>query len=252
MKGPPSPIASAAGIVARGLALWAGIQIVAAVFVRNSTATLAVQAALAEWGAGAVGVAWSETSAPPPSWGVVRKRVAIGGALGLAASALVVATALAMRAASMAGASPAVGPMALGLAVAALTAVRDELVLRGVVLRAMHGLVDTPLALLVCGGVAAAARLGLDGSLTLAMAAEGFRGVALAAMWVYGRGAWMAFGANAVWTFALGSALRGAVIDVRFATEPDAGLPALLVLAMAGASALGWALRSARRRKPHA
>jgi len=210
MNDGPTPIARAARGVALGLALWGGLQLAAYAFPRNVTATLVIQAALAEWGAGALGVAWSDPASPGATWKAIRWRVAGGAALGFAASALTVAVALAMHAASFAGASPAGGPLALGALVAALTAVRDELVLRGVVLRSMGGLLGAPLAVLLCGGVAAAARLGLDGSITLGVAAEAFRGVALAALWMYGRGAWMAFGANSAWTFVLGSALRGA------------------------------------------
>jgi hypothetical protein len=240
----PSPLASAARNVGLGLALWGGLQLVAFAFPRNPTATLAIQAALAEWGAGAIGVAWSDPLSPSPSWKAVGGRVAGAAAIGSAAAALTVAVALAMHAASLAGASPSAGPLAIGLLLAALTAVRDELVLRGVVLRAMGDLLGMPLVILLCGGVAAAARLGLDGAITLGVAAEAFRGVALASLWVHGRGAWMAFGANTTWTFLLGSALRGAALDIRFADEPDAGLPALLVLALAAAAGFGWTLRS--------
>jgi hypothetical protein len=113
----------------------------------------------------------------------------------------------------------------------------------------MGDLLGAPRAVLLCGGVAGAARFGFDGSITLAVAAEAFRGAALAGLWIYGRGAWMAFGANTAWSFVLGSVLRGAALDVRFADEPDAGLPALLVLVAAAAGALGWTLRSRSVRK---
>jgi hypothetical protein len=48
----------------------------------------------------------------------------------------------------------------------------------------------------------------------------------------------MAVGANAAWTWTLGSVVRGGVVDIRFATEPEAGVPALAVLLAATVAAL--------------
>jgi hypothetical protein len=49
--------------------------------------------------------------------------------------------------------------------------------------------------------------------------------------------------ANTGWTWSLASLARGGIVDVHFATPPDAGLPALLVLAAAAAAAVLWATR---------
>ena len=63
----------------------------------------------------------------------------------------------------------------------------------------------------------------------------------LAAVWVRDRGAWMAVGANAAWSWATGSVVHGGLLDVRFATEIDAGIPALVVLGAAAVATCVWA-----------
>jgi hypothetical protein len=240
MSARPSGIADAARVVGSGLALWAGVELIPLVFVSSTTAVVILQASLAIWGAGPARVAWSDPSVPLPAGTAIRTRVATGAALGLAAAAVVVGVALSVHSAAFAGMSLAAGPLALGLLVATLGAVRDEILLRGVAIRAVTGLLGSPATLLVCGGVAAAARFGFEGTLTPAIAADGFRGIALAALWIRGRGGWIALGANTAWSFAFGTGIRGALFDVRFATEPDAGLPAIVVLALASAAAAWW------------
>jgi hypothetical protein len=230
-------------IVAWALGLWAAAQLAGWVFARNATAVVAVQAALAEWGAGRVGIAWSDPLAPLPTWGAVGGRAGRGAALGAVAAVLVVGLGLTTHAAAMAAASPALAPIAVGLVVVALTAVRDELLLRGFVLRAVRDLLPAWGALVVCGAAAAAARFGADGVATLAMAVEALRGAALGAIWLRDRGTWMAWGANAAWMWTLGSLARGGLIDVRFAVDPSAGVPTLAVLAVGCGAAALWALR---------
>jgi hypothetical protein len=236
-------VRDAGRVVGWGLGLWGAAQVAMAVLSRNATAMVAVQAVIAEWGAGRLGLAWSDPLAPVPTWSALAGRTGIGAAAGAAAAGLVAAVALATGGAATAGGAPVVATLAVGLVVAVLTAVRDELLLRGVVLRATRGLLPTWAALIACGGAAAAARFGRDGVLGLALAVEVLRGVALGAVWVRDRGAWMAVGANAVWGWVLGSVLHGGLVDVRFATEADAGLPAVVAAAIAAAAALAWASR---------
>jgi hypothetical protein len=144
-----------------------------------------------------------------------------------------VGSALATGDASLAPA-PALGGsvelLAVGLFASALAAVRDELVLRGFVLRATRGLLPTWVCLVVCGAAAAAARFGVEGGSLVALAAEALRGIALGALWTRDRGAWMAFGANASWMWTLGSLTHGGLLDVRFVVAPDATPAALGVL----------------------
>lgn len=225
-----------------GLVFWGAAQLAVAVFARNEMALLAVQAALAEWGAGRMGIAWSDPLASTASWKQLGGRAGKGVALGAAAATAIVVVAVATAGATCTVRSPAVGLLAVGLVGALLQAVRDELLLRGVVLRVTRGLLPSWGTLLACGGAAAAARFGVDGALGIGLAVEALRGAVLGAIWTRDRGAWMAVGANAAWAWTLGSIVRGGVLDVRFATEPDAGIPALAVL-LAATVAAHWATR---------
>ncbi len=236
-------VRDAAKVVAWGLVFWAAVELASTLFQNNETAAVAVQAALAEWGAGRMAIAWSDPLAPPQKWAAIGRRAGRGAALGAVAAALVVAVARATRGASATWAAPAASAVVVGLIVSALSAVRDELLLRGVVLRATRGLLPTWTALVACGAAAAAARFGAGDASAIAVAAEGARGVALGALWTRDRGAWMAVAANTAWTWCLGSLARGGVLDVRFAVPPEAGLPALAVLGAAAAAALFWTLR---------
>jgi len=218
------------------------VQLVGALFERNATAAVAIQAALAEWGAGMMGIAWSDRLAPPPTAGSILGRVGRGALLGAAAAAAVVGASLATHGAARVSTPPAVGALVLGTLVACLAAVRDELLLRGTVLRLTHGVVPVWAGLLACGAAAAAARFGTAGAGGLALVVEGLRGAALGGLWVRDRGAWMACAANAAWAVALGPAVHGGAFDVRFATEADAGAAALVVVGAAAAAALGASL----------
>jgi hypothetical protein len=229
----PATVAGAAKVTGWGLAVWGGVQLAAQWLERTPMALALVQAALAEWGSGRMGIAWSDPLAPAPSPGAIGRRVARGAAAGGAAAVLVMGTALATRGATIENSPPSLELLAVGLLASALAAIRDELLLRGVVLRVARGLVPTWACLLACGAAAAAARFGVDGTLTASVAADGLRAIALGALWVHDRGAWMACAANASWTWTLGSLAHGGVAEVRFATEPDAAASSLVVLAMA-------------------
>jgi hypothetical protein len=209
-------VKEAAGLVAWGLVFWGAVQLAAAVFSNNATAAVAVQAALAEWGAGRMAIPWSDPGAPIPSWNAIGARAGRGAAIGVLAAALVVGVALLAHAASLVSSPPSVGLLAVGLVVSVLGAVRDELLLRGVVLRATRRLLPTWAALLVCGAAATAARFGVEGAMGVVLAVEAIKGVALGAIWVKDRGAWMAVAANTAWTWTIGSVVGGGLLDVRF------------------------------------
>jgi hypothetical protein len=238
----------AAKIAGWGLLFWGAVQLAGALLDRYATAMLAIQAVIAEWGAGTIGIAWSDPLAPAPSTDAVVRRAAGGALFGASAAVLVVLVALATRGASHAATPPAVETVVLGLLVSSLAAVRDELLLRGVVLRLARGRLPAWTGLLVCGAAAAAARFGVSGAVGLALAVEGLRGVALGALWMRDRGAWMACGANTAWMVTLGPIVHGGLVDVRFAVEPDAGLPALVVTAVVALAASLWALAGAQAR----
>lgn len=237
------PLRGTARVVAGGLTVWACAQLAGSTLARNAIAALAVQAAIAEWGTNWMGQTWSEGPASARARAVGR-RVAYGVACGLGLASACAA------AAAMGGArrgSPseiAVEPMFVGLVVAVLGAVRDELVLRGVVLRATEELGPAWVRLGVCGAAAAAARFGHEGAIGLALLDEALRGVALGALWLGDRGAWRAVAANAAWTWASGSILHGAWSDTRATGGSSASdLAARVVLVAAALAASVWALR---------
>jgi hypothetical protein len=211
---------------------------------------MAIQAVIAMWTAEQLSIGWSERAGgdggPSLGAGIVR-----GALLGSLAAAVVVLFALATHAAALERSPPAVELLAVGLLAAALAAVRDELLLRGVTLRVVRGVLPPWGALLLCGAAAAAARFGTSGAGGVALAVEACRGVALAGLWVRDRGAWMACAANAAWALVLGPAVHGGLLDVRFSAEADAGVHALVVAAVAGVAALCaslWALPAAPAR----
>jgi len=220
-------------VVGWGLAFWGASQLAGAVFSNNATALVAVQAALAEWGAGRIGITWSNPLAAMPTGQAIARRVGLGAAMGAAAAAGVVGLALATGGAAMAPASPGFGSLAVGLVVAVLASVRDELFLRGVVLRATRGLLPAWASLAACGAAAAAGRFGAEGVVDLSLLVAGLRGVALGSVWVRDRGAWVAVGASAAWAWTLQSIVHGGLLDVRFGTEADAGVPSLVMMGVA-------------------
>ena len=236
----PSTVARAAKVAGAGLALWGAIQVAAIALERRVVALGLVQALLAEWAAGRMGIAWSDPLGPVPTTRDVARRAAIGAALGAVAALAAAAAAVATRGATAALAeAPSPGMLGVGLVASLLAAVRDELVLRGFVLRTTRGLAPRWVSLLACGMAAAAARFGVDGAVGAALAAEALRGVALGALWIHDRGVWVAWAANASWMWTLGSVLHGGLLDVRFVTEPDDAVSTLVVLAIVavGASA---------------
>ncbi len=222
------------------LGAWAAVQLVAGFLDRNALM-------VAEWAAGQLAVTWSDPLVPPPSGAAIGRRFGTGAACGAVAAIAVVGLALATRRASIELASPTAVALLFGLLSPLLGAVRDELLLRGMVLQVARSVGGYASALALCGAAAAAARLGAEHSTTMGVAVEGLRGVALGALWTRDRGAWMALGANAAWTWALDSLTRGDLLDVRMgAVEPGASSFALAAAAVAAVLAAEWGRRARR------
>jgi hypothetical protein len=170
----------------------------------------------------------------------VARRFGVGAAWGLAGAACVAGVGWATRQASIGPATPAVGALLLGALPPLLGAVRDELLLRGMVLRIGRSLLGPAGAIVLCGCCAAAARAGAVEVTVVAVCVEAVRGMALALVWNRDRGAWMALGANAAWTWALDSLVRGGLVDLRMGVEPGASVAALVVVIALGALAARW------------
>lgn len=245
----PPTVKRSARIVVIAVVFYAGVNAVAAFLATNATLSGAVQALLAEWGAGRAGVEWTDPSRREHP--EVPRRVGVGAALGLGAGAIAIAFSLLTRAATLERGSPALGQALVGLVVSAIAAVRDELLLRGFVLAACAGWIAPSAGVAMCALAGAAASFGAGHASGGELAVAALSSAAFAALWVRDRGAWMAVGAHAAWLWTTGTLARGGVLDVRSALGAwgggDAGMPGSLafvvvLVALAGA-AVAWATR---------
>jgi len=247
--------------------LEAAVSAVGGLLERHRAGSIAVQAFVAEWGAGRLGVAWSDPEASPPTLRIVLRRMGGGFALGALVAVMALAFAAASRAVAFTSPHAPGFDLLLGLVIAGLLAMRDELILRGLVLRAFGHTLSRPLQLAACGVVAAAARLGqLEGSPLSALSHTpgvvsvvnaALAAVCFAVLWLHQRGAFMACGADAAWRLTTTTAISGGVCDGFWRTSAlggggfgvDASLAVTAVLAVVTVSVLfAWYRRGARTR----
>jgi Type II CAAX prenyl endopeptidase Rce1-like len=247
----PTALGEAARTVGWALALDTAVTSLGALLAQHRPGSLAAQAFAAEWGAGRLAVAWSDPEQTPPSGAVVARRVAKGALYGLGAAGVVLGFALLTHAATFGSTSPAPTDILMGVILAGLIAMRDELLLRGVVLRAFRHTLGQVGLLLTCAAVAAAARLGEAHDQPLASVAAptllvaGLSGLSFATLWLRERGAWTAWGAHTVWTAATTTAIDGSALQVRWATSAWGGDREGLSGSLAVASALALVAASA-------
>jgi membrane protease YdiL (CAAX protease family) len=239
-------------VVFIGLATFAVIQVIAAVFATNATGTVVLQALAAEIGAGRAGVTWSRWREPPPL-----RRALTGAALGFGFAGVLLLAGVASGSLTLeVGSNPSLVSLLLGAALAAATAVRDELLLRGIVVSTLRDRVPRAGLFAAAGlaSVAAASPTSVPDAVT-AIAL----GVAYAGLWTIEGGAFMAVAAHASIAFATGALLAGP-LELRnlgrlFSTPGtgpagNAGIlssPAAAGLAVLAASAVAW--KATRPRK---
>jgi len=201
-----------------GLAVYAGTQLVAVVSESMSMASAVGQAILAEWGVGRLGVAWSDPEAKAPTMGAIARRAAAGAGVGLALAAVTVGFLVTTRAVLLDRSHPALAAVLVALVTAGLYAMRDELLLHGLVLRVLVGVKSPLLRAASCGVASAAAAWGDPASASpRRVMVQGLLGVVFGALWVKDRGAWPAWGAHTAWTFATALLLQGGAFDARTA-----------------------------------
>ncbi len=257
---PPPPLAAKARLAAWGLAVYAATLIAAALMTRNAVGAVACQAALAEWGSGRLLVTWSDPHAPMPSGTAIAKRALKGAGIALVLLAAVVALALAAKGVRLVASPPKLTSLAVGLLAPVCLAVRDELLLHGLVLRLLDRVAPPPVAIVACGLSSAAAAFGVVGATPFGIAAAGLGGIVLGFAWVRDRGAWLAWGAHAAWLWATTSLVRGGLVDLRAmgsanGTSPwgggdagvEASLAAIVVLGVAAVAAVVVAARDHAR-----
>lgn len=256
---PPESRAAAASawrIAFWGIAIYAGGRIAALLLESLSMPAAVAQAVIAEWGAGRLGVAWSDPTRPVPTTGAIARRAGLGAAVGLVAAGIVVGFLAATRAVLLERSSPAASMLVVGLVTAGLYAMRDELLLHGLVMRSLVSVEAPLLKVLACGLTSAAAAYGeLGGAAPMAIAAQGLLGLVFGSLWVRDRGAWPAWGAHTAWLFGTGLLMQGGVFEARVASTtwggadagPLGGTAAVIALLPLAAGALAG---SARTRRP--
>jgi hypothetical protein len=211
-----------ARVVLWGVAILGVVQGAAQLLAQNHTGAVIAQVVVLEFGTGRLGVAWSDPLAPLPTGGDMARRAFRGAALGLAAAVVLTGASVMFRTASLERGSFGLSEIIVGLIVSVLLAARDELLLRGLVLRAVGASARLPVRLAVCGLAGAAYRFGTDpGASPAAIAFALLGSVALASLWLRDRGAWLAVGANAAFMFTTGPLAHGALVDVRTEASID-------------------------------
>lgn len=247
---PRRSLPDAARTAMGGVGLTAAVALAGAFLAQRSLAADGVQAVMSEWGATSLGVAWSDD--PTPRARAVRRAVE-GVAIGLSSGGLLIGFARITGAVTSVTPLLSVVGLALALVHAGLLAMRDELLLHGLVLRLLRGR-SAIAGIVVCGAASSAWAFGTaegDAIPVAVLVAEGLAGAAFGALWIGERGAWRAWGAHAAWVLST----RGAVI-ARTAASPWGGgnggilggwAASMALLPMCVALVL-WAQSRARRR----
>ena len=247
------PAAGAVGTtVAWGLLVYGAVQLVASQLAKNATGAAAIEAVVAEFGAGRLGIAWSDPEEPLPSSAAIGNRALRGAAMGLGLAALLVLFTVVTSAASLGSSRGSIAQVVVGVILVALYAVRDELLLRGLVLRAFRGTAPDVALLGLSGLSGAASHWGMSATCPpLEAAAAGALAVIFAALWLADRGAWLAWGAHVGYGIVMGPLTRGGLLDLR--ARPglwggggdgvEAGAAGLVVLTAAAIGVAAWALK---------
>jgi hypothetical protein len=236
---------ASARIALQGTILYGAARFAGAFLAQYGVASVIVQTVIAEWGAGRLGIAWSDPRAKVPTAKEIALRGLRGAGMGLMAAVIVAGVVLATKVAILAPNVPAPIVALVGAVVPAFLAARDELLLRGLVLRVVAG---TPAwaRLAACGLAEAAAAYG-DGALAPpALAAAFFGGVAYGTLWLRDRGAWLAWGAHAAFGWASTSLATGALVDLRATSGTSLGQSWVTAGSVAVVAAL--AIASTRKR----
>lgn len=237
-----------------GLGLFAGVNVLGVALEATAMAAGVAQAVAAEWGAGRLGVTWSDPLAKTPEPTAIAKRAGLGALVG-AVMAVVVTLALATTGAVLLERGHAAfAAIAISIFTAGLHAMRDELLLHGLTLRVLVGVRSPIVRTLACGVTSAAAALGDPSTSTpLAVVVQGLLGVVFGALWVRDRGAWPAWAAHTAWLAVTGALLGGGALEAHVAATTwgggDAGPLGGAAAAVALAPLALGALSGTRRRR---
>lgn len=247
------PTPDAWKVAAWGLVTYAGTRVAALLLESASMAAAVAAAVIAEWGAGRLGVSWSDPEEPSPPAAAMVKRALAGAAIGAGVAGSTSIFLANTRALELARTAPSGAAIAIGLVIAGLISMRDELLLHGVLLRATIGVRAALPRVVACAITSGAAAYG-DGATARGVAVQAMLGLVLGALWVRDRGAWLAWGASTAWLFATGMLLSGGVFDAHVARTswgggdagPLAGSAAVVALLPFATGTLVWAARAGR------
>ncbi len=230
--GAPSPRSSDPGAKAAlppervaigGLLLFFATQAVARILETRSMAATALPAVIAEWGARRLGVTWTDDDSIGLPHRSPARRIFVGATLGTMAIGVVAGFTVATGAAVLVRTSVTTSVLVMGLVTALLDAMREEMLFRGVVLRAV-GTAPSPLFRVIATGViSAAAALGTPDATPERVAVGLVLGLFFGALWVRDRGAWMAWSAHAAWLFGQELLFEGSVFRAHLAPTRWAG-----------------------------
>lgn len=234
-----------ARIVIWAVGLATVIQGIGSFLARNHVGAVVLQLVVAEFGCGRLGVAWSDPKEPEPETSAIARRAGRGAAIGAAAAVVVVGALVALRLATLEVGTPSMSTLFVGALVATFGAARDELLLRGLVLRALGPSASLPMKLAV-GALAGAASAWGAGASPFGVAAGAALALTFTALWIVDRGAWIAVGAHAAASILLGPVASGGLVDVRMTSRLglDESPVALVVFAATAAYAVRLALRT--------
>jgi hypothetical protein len=247
------PTPDAWKVAAWGLATFGAARMAAVLIESASMAAAVASAVIAEWGAGRLGVAWSDPEADPPTSAAIAKRALVGAGIGAAVAAEAALFLSSTHAVALTRTSSGTSVAVVALVTAGLLAMRDELLLHGLVLRTMLGVPRVLPRMMACALTSAAAAFG-DGAGAKGVAVQGVLGLVFGALWVRDRGAWMAWGAHTAWLFTTGLLLSGGLFDAKVmagdwgggAAGPLAGSAAVVAVLPFALGALVWATRRDR------
>lgn len=218
-KGPPRGFA----VGAYGLALFLTCRLLEIFLEAQATASAVGQAVLVEWASSRLGIAWTDPAREQTRVEVAR-RAGLGVAAGAGAALVLVIVLAASHGASFESvANVALSVIVIGLITAGLHAWRDELLLHGIVLRAL-GLFDPGdqsgrphdlLRVVACGATSAGAALGRSDANARSVVVAALLGMLFGALWVRDRGAWMPWGAHVAFRFTTDTLIAGGITQIR-------------------------------------
>lgn len=230
--------------VAWGVGLIVGCRVVQLALEAQSLAALVGQVVLVEWAAARIGLGASEDGAETPTGALVR-RALVGLGVGSALAAVIFGTLWASRNVVLEPVSrPAVSLVAIGLASAALTAWRDEMLVHGVAVRALEEAAASRITkILACGATSVGAAIGRGEATAASLVVAAELGILFGALWVWDRdrpapARFAAPAAHLAFRFATETLFAGGLFHTRVAANSWAGGDAGMLGGTAAVAAL--------------